>query len=137
MRFHPSLTTLCLAIALMAGGMGTHAMASNHDESSSDESQDSAQALDDDALQEKYGITPGALKRDEPASEDENGDEDQAASDDGQASEQDGAQDGAQETEQDSADEQEGDAGDVVTDDTEVEEVDEGVDETEKEEREN
>lgn len=131
MRFHPSLTTLCLAVALMAGGLGTHAMASDHDESSSDESQDSAQqgsqALDDAALQEKYGITPGALKRDEPASED--GNEGQVSSDVRQASEQ----DSAQEAERDGMEEQEGDAGDAVTDDTEAEEDDEGIDQTEKE----
>lgn len=132
MRFHPSLTTLCLAIALMAGGLGTHAMASEHDESSSDGPQDSvqqgSQALDDEALQEKYGITPGALKRDDSASQEPNGDEGQAPSDAGQASEQDTAQ-GPME-------EQEGDSGDAVTDDTEAEEVDEGTDNTEKEQSE-
>ncbi|MBS9405044.1 hypothetical protein KG088_15575 [Halomonas sp. TRM85114] len=137
MRFHPSLTTLCIAVALTAGGLGTHAMASEHDESSSDESQDSAQegsqALDDDALQEKYGITPGALKRDEPASEDESGGGGQASEQDtAQEAEQDTAQEAEQDAEQDPTEEQEGDSGDVVTDVTEVESGDEGVDETEE-----
>jgi|GEM_PF-5115649 hypothetical protein len=137
MRFHPSLTTLCLAIALMAGGLGTHAMASEHDESSPDESQDSAQegsqALDDDALQEKYGITPGALMREEPAPEEGSDEEGDDGEESGSAGKAQDASDDGQATEQDPTEEQEGDSGDAVTDVTEAEEVDEGVDNTEKE----
>lgn len=66
----------------MAGVLGTHAMASNHDEASPNEAkgnaQEASQALDDDALHEKYGITPGTLKREEPAMKSANGDEGQA-----------------------------------------------------------
>lgn len=135
MRFNPSFIPLCLVIALMAGGLGTQTMASNHDEASPNDAQGNAQqasqALDDDALHEKYGITPGALKRDEPASAGGKGDDGQAQNDAGQAQRDDG-----QASERGGMEEQEGDAGDAITDDTEAEEVDEGIDETEMEQRE-
>lgn len=124
MRFHPALTPLCLAIALMAGGLGTHGMASNHDESSPDEAHGSpqdgtregSQALDDDVLQEKYGITPGALKRDESGPEAATGDDGQAQSDADQAqSDADQAQSDADQA-QSNADQAQRDAGQAQRD---------------------
>lgn len=134
MRCPPRFTTLGLALFLSAGAFSTIVSASEHDESSpsAEASMDSGGALSDAELETKYGIRAGAVKRDEPESEDERGGERQTQSDAGQASEQ----DNDQEAEQGSTEGQEGDSGDAVTEDTESEEVDEGSDQTEMEQRE-
>ncbi len=84
MRCPPWFTTLGLALLLSAGAFTTIVSASEHDESSptAETSTGSGSALSDAELQTKYGITPGALIREEgdAAAQDESATDAAAAS---------------------------------------------------------